>query len=66
MAKNLIIVQVEPFTLWIWSRIARLSFAPPSLRIAPKVLLPGRGVKRVEKDTLRQKWLLPWAEWMNQ
>jgi len=35
-------------------------------RIAPKVLLPGRGVKRVEKDTLRQKWLLPWAEWMNQ
>jgi hypothetical protein len=24
-------------------------------RIAPKVLLPGRGVKKVEKDTLRQK-----------
>ena len=26
-----------------------------ALRIAPKVLLPGEGVEREEKDTLRQK-----------
>ena len=33
----------------------RLIFCLLGVRIAPKVLLPERGVKRLEKDTLRQK-----------
>jgi hypothetical protein len=33
------------------------------MRIAPKVLLP-EGGKIGEKDTLRQKWVFPWAEWI--
>jgi hypothetical protein len=35
-------------------------------RIAPKVLLPGSGFKKGYEDTLRQKWVLPWAEWIKQ
>ena len=33
-------------------------------RIAPKVLLPGEGCEETANDTLRQKWLLPWQEWI--
>ena len=35
-------------------------------RIAPKVLLPETGGKAGEKDTLCQKWGLPWLEWIKQ
>ena len=38
--------------------------AEQAARIAPKVLLPGRGGKAGQKDTLRQKSVLPWAEWI--
>jgi hypothetical protein len=34
------------------------------LRIAPKLLLPGRGGERVKNDTLCQNQLLPWREWI--
>jgi hypothetical protein len=43
------------------SRVIRVR---PGSRIAPKVLLPGRGCKQGRKDTLRQKSVLPWAEWI--
>ena len=37
----------------------------PARRIAPKVLLAGRGCKEGENDALRQKCLLPWGEWIS-
>jgi hypothetical protein len=34
------------------------------VRIAPKVLLPEEGGGKTGNDTLRQKRLLPWREWI--
>ncbi|HZM06270.1 MAG TPA: hypothetical protein VFC44_24990, partial [Candidatus Saccharimonadales bacterium] len=31
-----------------------------------KFCYPGSGGKWGGKDTLRQKWVLPWAEWIKQ
>jgi hypothetical protein len=53
-----------------FSRVLAFRQAPKHFcsiaRIAPKVLLPGRGFKIGGKDTLRQKWVLPWLEWIKQ
>ena len=31
-----------------------------------KSFVTGKGIKSSEMDTLRQKWVLPWAEWIKQ